>query len=68
MAMMRFSGKNLDRIRDAVEDAIKHHRNEIGLLTSEMDPFDEERDYHESEITQLEILLIKIDRKLGISS
>ncbi len=65
---MTFSGKNLDRVREALQDAIGHHRNEIGMLTDKFDPFDEVRDSHEAEITQLEILLDRIDHKLGIPS
>lgn len=66
MATMSFSGKNLDRVRDALVMAVLWNKNEVGTCPDVV-KYKEDLDELEAEITQLEALLTKIDRKLSIS-
>lgn len=60
---MTFSGASLNLIREALSSAIFYARNEIGMCPDARE-YAEDIEVYEAEITRLQALIDRIDRKL----
>jgi hypothetical protein len=60
---MEFSGRNLQMVRDALNDAIAHLNTEIGLHP-EPNKYPDDIDMFEGKIEQYEALLVRVKSAL----